>query len=127
LALEIFQANMFAHPSEEGRKAIFVQHVIRFVRRYMLLQQPEAVRMDCPDETTVESSNKVLTEPSLDPLFYTVFKFFGSPFGECERHECAWRHTVVEEISHPLRYNLRLAGAGRRNNLQVRSAVAHRL
>ncbi len=64
--VEFATPSRFASRDEERRELVLVEHVVRLVPGHVLLEQPEAVRVDRPDEQPDELVERRRAHPLLD-------------------------------------------------------------
>ncbi len=69
----------------------------------MLLQQPEAVGVNRPDEQTVEPVEGPTSHPTFDAISDPLLQFGRRPLGERERDDPLRRAALGQQVHDPLR------------------------
>jgi N-terminal domain of anti-restriction factor ArdC len=110
---------------EERGQAVVVEHVIGLVSRHALLEEPEAVGVDRPDEEARQPVERLPSEAILDTMRDPVLQLFCCSLRERERDDRLGLSAVREQVHDPLCDDLRLARSSSRDDLEVPAAMAN--
>src|SRR6516162_3700398 len=96
---------------QERNKPVIVKDIVRFIFRYMLLEESVAEAMNCSNEAPIETIHERLSKPS------------GGPLGEGKCDDGVGNLPLCEELDNPLCNDFCFSRAGRGNDLHGAAPV----
>ena len=81
---------------DESSELIVIERVVGLVPRYVLLEQPEAVGVDGPNEQATDEVERSLPETLLDPTADPILQLLGCLLSEGESDDASRRNSVRE-------------------------------
>jgi|SRR6516164_193959 hypothetical protein len=108
---------------QERNKPVIVKDIVRFIFRYMLLEESVAEAMNCSNEAPIETIHERLSKPSGDPLLYPSLQRVGGPLGEGKCDDGVGNLPLCEELDNPLCNDFCFSRAGRGNDLHGAAPV----
>ena len=123
LGIEPPQVEPAGLAGEKCSEAMVVEHVEGLVPGDEVLQQPEAIGVDGPDEEPAELVENGATHSTLGPFGDAMAQLGGGALGEGEGDDADRGHAVGEQVGDALGDDLGLARPGGGDDLQVSIAA----